>query len=81
MCGVAYLITLWYRTDVMKETHYQKLQEKYGGMFVASKKAGGKVVAAGKTAGELFRKMKKKGIYEKPHAFEYIEPKDVLCVF
>lgn len=65
----------------MKKTKYQKLQEKYGGMFVASSKIGGRVVASGKTAGGLFREMKKKGIYNKIHAFEYIAPKNVLCAF
>jgi hypothetical protein len=65
----------------VRKTNYHKLQEKYGGMFVAYPRMGGRVVAAGKTASELFRRMKKKGIYRKPHAFEYIAPKNVLCAF
>ncbi len=65
----------------MKTPSYPKLQEKYGGMFVAFPKTGGKVIASGKTARELFRKMKQKGIYQKPHALEYIAPKNVLCAF
>lgn len=65
----------------MTKTRYQELQEKYGGAFVAYPKEGGEVVASGKTAGELFKTMKRKGIYKKPHAFEYIAPKNVLCAF
>lgn len=50
-------------------------------MYVASKKVGGRVAASGKTAAQLFKDMKKKGIYDKPHAFAYIPPKDVITLY
>ncbi|MFH1896038.1 MAG: DUF5678 domain-containing protein [bacterium] len=66
----------------MKIISYQNLQKKYGGMFVAFPQKGKtRVVAAGKTAGALFKKLKEKNQYQKPHTFEYITPKDALCAF
>ena len=62
----------------MKTTSYAKLQEKYGGQFVALYK--GKVIAKSKTSKGLFAKVAPK--LGDPHLLiQRVNPKDAFCVY
>ena len=62
----------------MKTTSYIKLQEKYGGQFVALYK--GKVIAKSKTSKGLFAKIVPR--LGDPHlVIQRIERKDAVCVY
>ena len=62
----------------MKNISYIKLQEKYGGQFVALYK--GRVIAKSKTSKELFKKVAPK--LGDPHLLiQRINPKDAFCVY
>lgn len=58
---------------------YIQLQEEYGGKFIAIKEK--QVIATGNTHKELIEKLQKNHIERKGLTFEFIEPKDVICIY
>ena len=62
----------------MKTISYAKLQEKYGGQFVALYK--GRVIAKSRTSKRLFERIAAK--LGDPHLLiQHIDPKDAVCVY
>lgn len=57
---------------------YMKLQERYGGKFVATYK--GKVVASARTSKALFDKIKSK-IGDKNLVIQHVDVKEAVCVY
>ena len=57
------------------------IQKRYAGMHVARNPKSGRVVAAGKDAKVMFDQIDKKGIGNKPLAFQVIPRRDVLYIF
>ncbi len=55
---------------------YAKLQEKYGGQFVACR--GDEVVAAARTMGELLRILKEKNLISTDVTVEHVRPKGIV---
>lgn len=58
---------------------YIQLQEEYGGKFIAIRE--GQVLATGNTHKELVENLKKNHIERKNLTFEFIEPKDAICIY
>lgn len=62
------------------KTPYLKLQVKYGGEFVATKKA--RVLAHAKTLEGLLKGLKKKGIpYGPAIRIGHVHPPDAVCIY
>lgn len=64
--------------DAMKTTAYAKLQEKYGGQFVALYR--GRVIAKAKTSKRLFAQIAPK-LGDPRLSIQRVEPKDAVCVY
>lgn len=63
----------------MLKTNYMRLQEKYGGKFVATIK--GKVIAYADDSEKLVKMIKNKFEKNKNLTIGYIEPKGAICVY
>ena len=64
----------------MVEIPYQKVQEKYGGEFVALKKS--RVVAHAKTMAGLFEELEKKRVpYGPAIRISRVHPPDAVCIY
>lgn len=64
----------------MKRISYLKLQEKYGGEFIAARKS--RIVAHAKTMEALFRRLKKRGIsYGPAIRIGRVHPSDAVCIY
>ena len=63
----------------MEPKTYIQLQEEYGGKFIAIKEK--QVIATGNTHKELVENLQKSHIERKGLIFEFIEPKDVICIY
>jgi hypothetical protein len=63
----------------MEDIDYTRIQEAYGGKFVAIRK--NEVIASADTHGELFRELKEKNLDSEDVVFEYIRPKGMVCVY
>lgn len=73
-------MVFFFSGEKMLKTSYFKLQEKYGGEFVATKKA--RVLAHAKTLEELLKGLKKKGIpYGPAIRIGHIHPPDAVCIY
>ena len=58
---------------------YARLQEGYGGRFVAARN--GEVVASAETSGELFRLLDESGDYTEDVVVEYVWPKGAIFAY
>ena len=65
----------------MKEDFYSKLQDKFGGMWVATSKAGRKVYAAAKRIEELYKSLARKRIRPQETVIGYIEKEHIVNVY
>ena len=63
----------------MEPKTYIQLQEEYGGKFIAIKYE--QVIAMGSTHKELVENLQKNHIERKGLTFEFIEPKDAICIY
>ena len=63
----------------MEPVDYIRLQDSYGGKFVAMR--GDKVIASAETLGELVRELKENDLPAEEVVFEYVRPKGLVCVY
>lgn len=63
----------------MERIDYNRLQEDYGGKFVAIR--GNEVIASADTHGDLFRELKEKDLDSEDVVFEYVRPKGRICAY
>ena len=63
----------------MVNVNYAKLQQRYGGKYVA--RIGNSVIAFGKTFEELIKQLERKHLINKNFSFAYIPPKGAICIY
>ena len=63
----------------MNRASYIRLQERYGGRFIAQRD--GKVVAHGATYRSLIKSLGKKRLKREGLVFSYINPKHAVCIY
>lgn len=65
----------------MKTDFYLKLQQKYGGMWVATSKSGRSVYAANRDVDSLYKKLTQKKIKPQQTVIGYIEKPNTVHVY
>ena len=63
----------------MNHASYMRLQNRYGGRFIAQRD--GKVEASGPTYQALINAIKKKRLKRQGLVFSYIHPKHAVCIY